>query len=45
MKNGCLIVLMLTLLTGCVTARIEESRTSNTGLGSDEALVILGRAS
>ena len=45
MKNGCLIVLVVTLLTSCVTARIEESRTASTGLNNDEALVILGRAS
>ncbi len=34
-----------TLLTGCVTARIEESRTAVTGLQNEEALVILGRVS
>lgn len=34
---------MLTL-SGCVTSRIEESRTASTGIDESEALVILGRA-
>lgn len=33
------------VLCGCVSSRVEESRTATTGLKHDEALVILGRAS
>ncbi|MEX0940983.1 MAG: hypothetical protein WD002_00390 [Pseudomonadales bacterium] len=36
---------VIVLLSGCVSSRIEESRTANTGIQSHEALVILGRAS
>ncbi|MCB1646158.1 MAG: hypothetical protein KDI36_11930 [Pseudomonadales bacterium] len=36
---------LLTLIAGCANTRVEESRTANTGLGVDEAIVILGRAS
>lgn len=32
-------------LSGCVTSRIEESRSAVTGIQTDEALVLLGRAS
>jgi len=44
--RAIIVMLLLTLvLTGCVTARIEQSRTANTGIRSNDALVILGRAS
>lgn len=36
---------VLMLLGGCVSSRVEESRTATTGMASGEALVILGRAS
>jgi len=45
MRIGYLSLLSVVILTGCVSARIEESRTANTGILVDEALVILGRAS
>ncbi len=38
-------LLSATALAGCVTSRIEQSREASTGLGADEAMVILGRAS
>lgn len=44
MKRVGVLALML-ILCGCVSSRIEESRTATTGLKSGEALVILGRAS
>ena len=37
--------IIVATLTGCVTSRIEQSRQAITGLNSDEAMVILGRAS
>ena len=44
--RAVIILMLLTLvLASCVTARIEESRTANTGIEADQALVILGRAS
>jgi len=43
-KRAGVLTLML-ILCGCVSSRVEESRTATTGLKSDEALVILGRAS
>lgn len=39
------LVVLVLLLSGCVTSRIEEQRTATTGLKDGEALVILGRAS
>ena len=33
------------MLSGCVTSRIEQSRDAVTGISSDEAMVLLGRAS
>lgn len=33
------------LVGGCVSSRIEQSRTGTTGIDSEEALVLLGRAS
>ena len=35
----------IALLSGCVSSRIEQSRTARTGMSSEDALVILGRAS
>lgn len=40
-----LMVILIVTLAGCVTSRIEQSREAATGLGADEAMVILGRAS
>ena len=45
MKNKVLLILLSSTLVGCVTARVEEQRSANTGIQSEEALVILGRAS
>jgi hypothetical protein len=45
MKTKLALLLLSTTLVGCVTARIEEQRTANTGISTEEALVILGRAS
>ncbi|MBV1878106.1 MAG: hypothetical protein KUG79_10735 [Pseudomonadales bacterium] len=46
MRNSCLVVVAISLLTSCVTSRVEEIRTATTGMDfTDEALVILGRAS
>ena len=39
------VVLSTLLVGGCVSSRVEESRTGTTGLDGHEALVILGRAS
>ena len=36
---------LVLLLSGCVTSRVEESRTATTGMKAGDALVILGRAS
>jgi len=36
---------LLTLLSGCVSSRIEQSRDSATGIETGEAIVLLGRAS
>lgn len=35
---------VLSLSAGCVTSRIEQSREATTGIATDEAMVILGRA-
>ncbi len=45
MKTSLLVIGVSVVLTGCVTARVEEQRSANTGINSEEALVILGRAS
>lgn len=45
MKTKLLLVMLSATLMGCVTARVEEQRTANTGIQIEEALVILGRAS
>lgn len=45
MKTNLVFVLLSVSLTACVTARVEEQRTANTGIKTEEALVILGRAS
>ncbi len=45
MKANLLLVVLSLSLVGCVTARVEEQRTASTGIQSEEALVILGRAS
>ena len=40
------VLAIATLLSSCVTARVEENRTATTGINNvDEAIVILGRAS
>lgn len=39
------LLVLLTILSGCVTSRIEQSRESVTGIQTDEAMVLLGRAS
>jgi len=38
------LVLLVFTMAGCVSSRIEESRTATTGMKSSDALVILGRA-
>lgn len=45
MKTGIVLLAATVALTGCVTARVEEQRSANTGIATEEALVILGRAS
>tara|TARA_R110002072_G_scaffold89232_8_gene200105 strand:+ start:23786 stop:24436 length:651 start_codon:yes stop_codon:yes gene_type:complete len=45
MKTKVLLLLLALALAGCVTARVEEQRSTNTGIKTEEALVILGRAS
>lgn len=39
------VLAVVLLLSGCVTSRVEESRTAITGMKKGDALVILGRAS
>jgi len=39
------LLVLLSLLSGCVSSRIEQSRDSTTGIESGEAIVLLGRAS
>ena len=38
-------MVVLGFLSGCVSSRIEQSRDASTGIKSDEAIVLLGRAS
>lgn len=45
MKTSFLVVVLCFSLGGCVTARVEEQRTASTGIKTEQALVILGRAS
>jgi hypothetical protein len=45
MRNLLIAPVLLTLLSGCVSSRIEQSRDASTGIESDEAIVLLGRAS
>jgi len=45
MKTKILLLFAAVVLAGCVTARVEEQRSANTGILTEEALVILGRAS
>jgi hypothetical protein len=45
MRNLHIALVLLPLLSGCVSSRIEQSRDSSTGIDSDEAIVLLGRAS
>jgi|TARA_B100002052_G_C15822039_1_gene571025 hypothetical protein len=40
-----LVLIAANMLSGCVTSRIEQSRDAVTGISSDEAMVLLGRAS
>lgn len=40
-----LVLIVANMLSGCVTSRIEQSRDAVTGISSDEAMVLLGRAS
>lgn len=44
-KSNLLVALLLMSLAGCVTSRVEESRSAVTGMKAGDALVILGRAS
>ena len=45
MRNLLITPVLLTLLSGCVSSRIEQSRDASTGISSNEAIVLLGRAS
>jgi hypothetical protein len=45
MRNLFLAPVLLTLLSGCASSRIEQSRDASTGIEADEAIVLLGRAS
>ena len=44
LKQTLAVTLVATLMSGCVTSRIEQSREATTGIMTDEAMVILGRA-
>lgn len=44
LKTTCLLFVVVSL-AGCVSSRIEQSREARTGIGSDEAIVIISRAS
>jgi hypothetical protein len=45
MHKLLIVPVLLTLLSGCVSSRIEQSRDSATGIETGEAIVLLGRAS
>jgi len=45
MHNLFVALILSSLLSGCVSSRIEQSRDSATGIESHEAIVLLGRAS
>jgi hypothetical protein len=45
MRKLLIVPVLLTLLSGCVSSRIEQSRDASTGISSNEAIVLLGRAS
>jgi hypothetical protein len=45
MRNLLIALVLFSLLSGCVSSRIEQSRDSTTGIESGEAIVLLGRAS
>jgi hypothetical protein len=45
MSNFFVQLVLLGFLSGCVSSRIEQSRDASTGIKSDEAIVLLGRAS
>ena len=45
MRNLFVALGLLALLSGCVSSRIEQSRDASTGIETDEAIVLLGRAS
>lgn len=45
MHNLIVALGLLALLSGCVSSRIEQSRDASTGIETDEAIVLLGRAS
>ena len=38
-------VVLVCILSGCVSSRIEQARVASTGIRTDEAIVLLGRAS
>ena len=40
-----MLVSLMLAVTGCASTRIEQSRDARTGITSDEAMVLLGRAS
>ena len=44
-SNLFVVMVVLGFLSGCVSSRIEQSRDASTGIKSDEAIVLLGRAS
>lgn len=44
MLSGMLVAMLL-LASGCVTSRVEQTRVAETGIATDEAMVLLGRAS
>ena len=45
MRNLLLVPILLAVLSGCVSSRIEQSRDASTGILTGEAMVLLGRAS
>ena len=43
-KTYWLLTLIIFTLSGCVTARIEDNRIGNTGIGEGEGVVILAKS-
>ena len=44
-KHKLLLLILVCILTGCASSRVEEFRAAETGMALEEGLVLLGRAS